>query len=795
MSKNKPLFSVEIVRPEEGKNLKESRLFKDFESFWARNYDIAFPDPDEREDMKDIVARMLGEQEPATYALIGYDQIGKPVAGMIADWYDDCKSLENIYIATDCDHRWQPNLKNPHYGRRMLTEGIARLRQKDALPDMMHVYLEVENPLVTEESAFPSPINPVDRLCFFHSCGARRIMIDYIQPPLGPDKDWCYSLFLLSYPLNEEQGKDEFAIHDKDLMAFLAVFYACLLKKFEKLGKDIYKSKAEEFHTNLGLLQDQIRTVENINNDVPLDPLMDEPHFLIPEISMITHYNLGDIDLYGKKEKPKEGDDGRPHFIFEPDPTYNSYECDLFKYVFQNPDDRPFWTRHLELVDTYNDNVPKEDGTTKIVRHEVLLHLPAFYHFSSEGKKFYRINSRRKGIPVDISLSYSFRPAPVSFAKPPKEKESTMTPRCLTLASVCFAPAEGACFSDLDIIQLIVQLGFGSKQENVEPRNCCIDVSDDMGPRESLARFLSRHFKQEEALFSRPVGLGASEINLFGIQPLIGTKEGGALPMPDSFSSLDYDIANAKGVFLEWNKTLCGILLGIFDFKRMAEHEIVETIQPVFRWASAFLLLSRGHLTKIYYSDPKDEDDEEVRRENTLISPYLQIPSSALAFNENVLRINEERLAEREKDLNEKFSHPLKMRFYKQYLAETKGLAEIRSLLDKEYAVDVFQYPSETAILQSATLHRGYSAHQKKLNASIERAESRCDEFKDKYTGGINTIQNILLFALTGLQVTTAIADIETEEGLRLSTFMPSIVMVILVLLVGGFIYIDKRRM
>lgn len=803
MSKNKNPFSVKLVNPKDEKN---TEVFKDFQSFWGNCYAEAFPDEKEQEPWEEIEGRVVsGENaKPPTYAVLGYFE-GKPVAGMIADWYPNCKSLEVIYLAVAKGLRRKAGSEeNPHFGRNMLLMGLEELKKK--LPDIARVYLETENPLLSDNT----PIDPVQRLRFFDACGARRVMIDYQQPPLKEGGDWAENLFLMTLP---EFSANEKSIPVQELKNFLQAFYDELKPKQDEAPDK--EAVLAEMDRRLAVIFDQIDRVaigvkeldehgketDKVINRVPLDRLLEQPSYAITDFSVATHYNLGPLTEEKAQRLLSTGDN-----------TFDSYECDLFKYIYQQESERPFRTFHHRLLE----NVPEDTGD-KVTLH---LQLPSFYHYSSEGRDCYRIRKSQEALAVDISLNYSIltkrttrdiRNTIAGKSESWVEKRSkhrTGVKRCEYMGHVVITPS-ASTFTELDLIQLLAYLKIGSSQERYESKPMQVRYSAYCDGKavpfeELICHYFGFEAERSKELFSEPMGSGATELDMGAIKPTAPTKDGKDeqwfktfQEFRDQITSLTVNPAKHR-----WNKVFCGLLLGIFDHIRMAGHEIVETVRPIAEWTDSFMLLSRGHLLKIVLAEEdKEEDDdqeEDVRKENQLITPYMLIPSAALAYNQNLLDYVEDSLKlldDPSSTAFERFFRKIFMSYYRSYTFEHVFLQKIIHSLDEEYHENIFQYSSETAILHHGTAHRGYAMRMKQVKSLLERGRSHRDECRDKYTGGIDTLQNILLFALAGLQVTTAIADIETEEGLKLSTFMPSIVMVILVLLVGGFIYLNKRRM
>ncbi len=152
---------------------------------------------------------------PQTFAVIS-EESGNVVAGIVADWYDESGSLEIIYLAVSSDTR------RHGIGTQILHEGTNAILEniRNKYKGKINVFFETENPQADYSAR--SPIKPADRLSFFRKNGAKRIPIDYIQPPLDPSLDWDKDMFLMMLP-EFSNAKD--SISASELIDFLYQFY------------------------------------------------------------------------------------------------------------------------------------------------------------------------------------------------------------------------------------------------------------------------------------------------------------------------------------------------------------------------------------------------------------------------------------------------------------------------------------------------------------------------------------------------------------------------------------------
>lgn len=700
---------------------------KELEAF-KKIYERAFPDSNEREDWGAIVGRMAdAERTPKTLIVLAQNEREEVVGGEIADWYPRSRALEIIYIAVAEDERKSGK------GGALLMDGTKRMIEELGEGMVSRVYFESENPFFYANDA-DWAIHPVKRLRFFARHGAMRVPVAYVQPPLGPDKEPAHNLFLLTLPCFSSNEK---SIPVQELQDFLNDFYE---------GLEGESSNTEErCQAFLALKQEMQRNVFYVADEddkVYLDDLMERAGFCFEKFSICRHYELGGCDR-----------------LIENSPTtcrsFNSYETDLMNYQYQR--EMPFHTHHSALIEN------------------AVIHLPSFYCYESEGKSYYKI-SENKTVQADISINWSI-----------KEHNGQ---RCV-LAHLVVSPSENASHTEWDIIKFITQ--FGSKQENYQPW--------DRGKIEADGRMYST---MEELICARLevsqcncLSCGISEFNLMGITPLNEEKDGKYLYFEEFRQGIVGKGNGPENNAL--NRVMCGLLLGIFDFERMNASEIYDTLRIMFTRHNLLLFLCRGHLMSLKLGGAEDYE----RVPNILMSPYLIVPSAALLFNELTIARNQEKIRQeelREQEFEAKlkssrkkgpkellFNYFLNEDYYQRCLSISSSTAHIEEELSTWFMENIFQYESEQEILKAGMERRGISYRLGQMLRKVENLRKRNESYHDTYQNNINAIENILLFVLAVMEVTTAVLS---DVLWLLSTTA------VIVLMVGyfGFKYLERKR-
>lgn len=436
-------------------------------------YNDAFPIDNEREDFeKEIVPRLKDGVKgfPQTIAVLVTDDGGQVAGGMISDWYPEAKSLEIIYLAVRKDARWQSEAtEKKHYGSALLRKGIdemcTRLGEvagKKISRDDIYVFFEAENPFHPDNHHCQE--QAIGRLRFFSKCGAVRIPINYVQPPLGLELDFARNLFLFLIPSGGRDQKK--GIPYRDLIRFIEVFYDGLKDR---------TCDPDQFARELDILKRQIRDVADEEDLVPYDALSEDAAApRIHKIAICTHYEMAIESL---PDTIREGEQAVC-------PQWESYETDLFNYAGQT--DPPFSTHFAAL------------------KENLSLPLPAVYAYTSEGRTYCKLCARQ-AVAVDVSLSWSVRQTDRGKVR---------------MAHVTLAPHKGdpdnqaedpdSDFTIQDVIKIIAGLQFGSKQEHYTVTADFATKFDAFFQNDLLKASFGKGVE------FRPRGLGCTEVNLDG---------------------------------------------------------------------------------------------------------------------------------------------------------------------------------------------------------------------------------------------------------------------------------------
>lgn len=676
----------------------------------------SFPNDDEREDMEeDIIARICDHDSYVrTFVVLSMEK-DRIAAGLVCDWYPVCNDLEVIYISVN------PNYKRRRLGSTLLQEGIAEIVREIEREggSVRRVYFETENPSVPQPEG-THVMQLSDRLSFFGRNGGSILLDHYFQPPLSEGKDWASNMLLCTLPVFcHVEGEVEFpeletSVPEDEVMEFLTAFYHGLDEADE----------TEEGKARLEMMRTALIPAREDGNVVL--KRIEYSSFRFPYATVSSHFFI--------EPTPGSGLDPR-----EQDPVFNSYECDLMQYGFQEYALRPIVTHHKEVI-------------------HASIQLPREYRYESEGSQFHVRQCDERILKADISFNWSYHR---KFDK--------------YLATVVFTPSEGAFFTELDVLKLIALLGFGSKQENfeaLEPVRIAVgaDEGEDAGrlpdvlTEMTFPDLVKRVFCLEKD--PEPSCTGITEIDLLD-------TEGDDVYA--DFAGLKADLLSDAPEESVKNKTLCGFFLGIFDYLRMNQGEIADTVDPFMVRESYFMQLFRGNLIQIRFNS----SDERI--DDILTSAYLIIPSVVLAMNERVLKENYAVLNK----LNAGSKRSWKMSDYDRYTYLSDVVKRVETSVADNYVKDIFHYVSERMIMQSGNEQRGLTKSLAKLQESVSMQKSRSDEYRQKYTSSIDTLQNLILLLLAILQVATIRS---MDEISPFAWFMMGAA-----ILIGGYLFFRKR--
>ena len=385
-------------------------------------------------------------------------------------------------------------------------------------------------------------------------------------------------------------------------------------------------------------------------------------------------------------------------------PYFNSYETDLMNYAHQK-------------------NMPIGNRFHRRINNVALIY-PDVYCYTSEGclHRMYADKNNRSDVLVDISISYSFI------------KSSDDVIVHLTLC-----PSKESYFTEYDLIKLTTL--YGSIQEKYTP-SAAIKLR--VGNTEAICfeEFLSKNFAQADY---SPFGTGITQLELSAC-----CYRGESVDVQKFFDVFD---SKSKTKFDEttesFSAVICGILLGIFDFRRMTDEEIHDTIRPMVCRDNSFVVMCRGNLAKI------ECDAEREKADHIIVSPYLLIPSSVLVFNELILQ-NGDNEATQTLSSSQSIGSLIKV------------VEHLKKILYENYIVDIFQYRSEMEIVEAGSIQRGLQRDYKQLIHNVDLITSRLTNKKSSRANIIDSVQGALLFCLTITQIKDLFYGLLPERGTNL---------------------------
>jgi len=367
---------------------------------------------------------------------------------------------------------------------------------------------------------------------------------------------------------------------------------------------------------------------------------------------------------------------------------FNSYECDLMNYI--NQKNRPFKTKLVKLLT------------------DIPLVMPSFYKYTSEGITHY-YRTRSKELLSDISVSISC-PADTDNIDP--------------IAHISIRPSVGSSFSELDFIRMIT--AFGSRQEDYRSdSDIYFKINGKlMNQKQILMSLLD--VREEKMIIN--TGEGVSQFDIKGFKPYEKQTE---LSKESFFKTLISEKITAD----PFKKVICGLVLGIFDYNRMNSAEVEDTLRPIVTSNDSVIILSRGHVFKI-----EDMDDDDLKSmQRIIVSPYLLVPSTALAFNGIALEECETLIIN---ILNNRFS-----------LNITKVIQKCETVLDLKYLENIFQYQSEQDIIKEGRKQRSMNDRFLKLTRRLDLLKKRTQKSSD-----------IIIEGFLGILATFGIMEVFANE-------------------------------
>lgn len=456
--------------------------------------------------------------------------------------------------------------------------------------------------------------------------------------------------------------------------------------EIENFLKDLYASLGInnwEHNPIFQKMQESLTQTQDSHEEIALKPVpvfeTEQPRHEFRKASVTFHFTEETTlsgDDTGRKE-PERGD------------FFYSFERDILN--FQNQKNLPFYSTFLH-------------------QQVSVLEVPRACRYTSEGQ-LHILQSERTALAVKTATSATFFPLSQ-----------------LKVWHLTISPAANAFFTEYDLIKLATL--FGSSQEASPVKNQ-IRIKIANGPEAGFtpSGFIRHTGQIPDASKLTGSGTGIVEIDLAGTSNL-------PEKFPESF--LPPQEGSLTDPLRRFAKVICGIILGIFDFARMDEEEIRDTIQPVMPTTSSFMVLCRGMLFKI--SNP-DEIMEAVR-EHTSVSPYLVIPSAVLAHNEHLLQ---KTLRELDRTLDPASEINL---------ASLENIhSRLKAVINSQYLTDNFQYQSEQTIIRVGNLQRGILNIREKIANRLEELSERIATKREKKSNLSDAFINAFLSLIAMVQL------------------------------------------
>ena len=442
----------------------------------------------------------------------------------------------------------------------------------------------------------------------------------------------------------------------------------------------------------------------------PTDPATASEPWLGAENLLEAHYKAPDLlGRVGRTRLPSSSPSYRC-------PVYHSFETDLLAYRFQEDRHRPIMSACMAET-----------------RFAVTIRFPERVRYVSEGL-VQEVVMDRTEVEVVAALTAS------RFPK-----------TGVRVWHLALAPPHDGYLTELDIIQL-VSLYYNDHEQTSplgSPSEIQFKRTGTTGEWVSLGSLL--HELSDTALEAERPAAGTIELN-----PAVGSDSFeewkrilSALYLTtqddqEAFRELEalYEgEGEEKGEGEEMLDALCGVVSGLFDYRRMSFAEMQDTLAPDSAAGSYAIWLSRATLTNV------DLLDEMLDRcGGTIgISPYLILPHAVLLHNEFVVdrAVEVARMALTTDDAVGDTRHLGASELVRleggqaraAVVSRIDGLVAARQEVEKclhlEYVPNVFNYPGERELYEVGAVSRGAKEKQQEAERLYEEVSARIRDYRD----------------------------------------------------------------
>ena len=400
------------------------------------------------------------------------------------------------------------------------------------------------------------------------------------------------------------------------------------------------------------------------------------------------------------------------------------------KYQIETSLNNPFSSFEKDLLNFHNQKLkePPFNSVFKVLFQNAKIIFPAEYSYISEGRKHTK-TTKTDRIELEINLSISYTKIEISDK---------------TIWHVTFTPKKNHYFTECDLIKLSTMFGSSQEQSTVKD-NLKITIENEnligIKPDELISRLgFAEKDSQLKNLQTGIIQIETSELD--AIQK-INFNDFFKIFRNKSKSEIENDSLK------QFSKTLCGIILGIFDFNRMDYDEIFDTIQPIVQAESSFIVLCRGTLFKI---SEEDEIMESVSN-HVVVSPYLLVPNMVLAYNEFILM-----------QAKNEIDSSLKPGQNKSFKALETSQRKVRNILNVQYLSNIFQYPSEKEIVEFGNSQRGIINLYDLILKRLEELSELIDTKKANKANLSDAILNALLGFIAAIQLKGLLGELLSNK-------------------------------
>lgn len=189
----------------------------------------AFPDPDERESLQQIM-EAIHEKVPNLVMAVNIlgENLNDPqkavVKGIgIAEYYEDASVGLLAYNAID------PKYREKGMGKILVQSRIDTMKKfaKERGKKLRGVFIDVRDP--SKATPAKGDFDPQLRVDIFTKWGAKKVPMDYVMPPLNKSSDYCDTMMLMNYPVDGLYAEKD-AIRD----CLSAMYRRCNIKQPEQ---------------------------------------------------------------------------------------------------------------------------------------------------------------------------------------------------------------------------------------------------------------------------------------------------------------------------------------------------------------------------------------------------------------------------------------------------------------------------------------------------------------------------------------------------------------------------------